>query len=267
MRKSVLFIVSIIFMGSFAGLQAKTHHYSDSKITVRSLNHQKIIVELDGRRINKYPRIEIEIPSVRSGYHRIRILKNQVLGGGQHHHGRKGHHVRQVVIADEGILMNRKTDLIALINKHNRLIIKTKIKYDKYGKNGRGKGKGGNSGYGNNIGWDDPYDYGNMNWNQDGRNGLIEMDKKGFSDLKYRLDQTHFESTKKSIIKSALSNHSILSRQLGILLKSLDFESSRKEIAKWAYPKVSNKQNIFKIYDAFAYESSIREMERFFASR
>jgi len=84
-----------------------------------------------------------------------------------------------------------------------------------------------------------------------------------FYSLKQAVINRHFDSTKRELLAGALKNNPITAAQLYELLNLLDFESSKVEIAKIGYANVVDKENFFKVYDAFTFDSSISELQRF----
>jgi len=74
--------------------------------------------------------------------------------------------------------------------------------------------------------------------------------------------QQRFESEKLSTAKAALNQTALQSEDLKRLLQTLDFEASRVELAKFAYPHVTDPENFNRVYQAFNFESSKRDIEQ-----
>ena len=74
--------------------------------------------------------------------------------------------------------------------------------------------------------------------------------------------QQRFESEKLSTAKAALDRVALQSEDLKRLLLTFDFEASRVELAKFAYPHVTDPQNFNRVYQAFNFESSKRDVEQ-----
>lgn len=96
-------------------------------------------------------------------------------------------------------------------------------------------------------------------------NGFMPMDMNTFSALKQSIANASFESTRLDIARSVIAKQYITSSQLRELLQLFTFESSKVEFAKFAYPQVIDRQNIFTIYDVFRFNSSISELSNFFS--
>lgn len=76
-----------------------------------------------------------------------------------------------------------------------------------------------------------------------------------------------FESTKLTIAREAVRNGSILAEDLKFILGQFEYESSRVEFAKFAYDYVCDKERFYYVYDAFKFDSSIRELEDYSSRR
>ena len=90
------------------------------------------------------------------------------------------------------------------------------------------------------------------------------MNPAQFEQLERIINRATFESTKESIAKQALYRNLLTSAQLREILEKFSFESTKLNFAKYAYGQVVDKQNIFLIYDAFTFDSSVRQLERQF---
>ncbi|MFH0866693.1 MAG: DUF4476 domain-containing protein [Bacteroidota bacterium] len=77
------------------------------------------------------------------------------------------------------------------------------------------------------------------------------------------INNATFESSKIKIASQAINLNFLTSSQVLLLLKCFTFESSKLEIAKLAYSKVIDKENFFKVNEAFTFDSSIDELCEF----
>jgi len=94
-------------------------------------------------------------------------------------------------------------------------------------------------------------------------NGMNEYD---FDNLCQTIDRLSFESSRMQVAKQAIASNHLTSRQVSILIKMMTFESSKLDLAKFAYRNTVDKQNYFIINDAFTFESSITELNEFIYS-
>ncbi|MBF9236018.1 DUF4476 domain-containing protein [Hymenobacter sp. BT683] len=93
-------------------------------------------------------------------------------------------------------------------------------------------------------------------------NGSRTMTSQDVDALVQAVQQRSFEASKLSIAKEALAQSSIQADDLKRLLRSLEFEASRVELAKFAYPRVADPQNFYRVYEAFQYDDSIRDVQQ-----
>lgn len=72
-----------------------------------------------------------------------------------------------------------------------------------------------------------------------------------------------FEDQKVLLAKQALAESDIRSDDLRRLLQGFDFDKGKLELAKYAYARVADRQNFYRIYDAFSFSSSVRDLQEF----
>jgi len=109
------------------------------------------------------------------------------------------------------------------------------------------------------------YDYNTQNYQYDysNYNTICAMNSENFFQLKQVIANRWFDSSKLESAKLALNQNYISSSQLYELMMLLDFESSKLDLAKYAYERVIDKQNVFRIYNAFDFDSSISSFNHY----
>ena len=126
-------------------------------------------------------------------------------------------------------------------------------------------------GYDDGNGYDDDDGYGDNRGNTPGGAGYYPgsatssyrtMPPPEVDGLVQAVRQQRFESEKLSTAKAALDQTALPTDALKRLLLTLDFEASRVELAKFAYPHVTDPQNFNRVYQTFNFESSKRDVER-----
>lgn len=80
--------------------------------------------------------------------------------------------------------------------------------------------------------------------------------------LQQSLSQRPFDDDRLSIARQALSQSSVRADELTALLRTLSFDKSRIELAKFGYAHVADQQNFYRVYDALQFSSSIREVQQ-----
>lgn len=93
-------------------------------------------------------------------------------------------------------------------------------------------------------------------------NGYQVMSPQDVDALAASLKQRSFESTRLEVAKDALSQTSLYALDLQRLLRSFDFDASRVELAKFAYARVADPQNFYRVYEAFQFDGSVQEVRK-----
>jgi hypothetical protein len=84
-----------------------------------------------------------------------------------------------------------------------------------------------------------------------------------FGLLRESIRSKSFESTRLQVARQALDSRRLTSYQVRELMELMWFESSKLELAKFAYSRVIDKERFFLVNDAFSFSSSIDELDRF----
>ena len=86
------------------------------------------------------------------------------------------------------------------------------------------------------------------------------MNANDFEMLKASVRGKSFESAKLEICKQALYNNKVTSSQVAQLLDLMTFESTKLELAKFAYGRTVDKGNYYIVNNSFTFGSSISEL-------
>ena len=84
-----------------------------------------------------------------------------------------------------------------------------------------------------------------------------------FQNLRNMLRNQSFESTRITVSKQALEGRGFTATQVRELLGCFSFESSKLEVAKFAYASTIDPHNFYLVNDAFYFSSSIHELNYF----
>ncbi len=95
----------------------------------------------------------------------------------------------------------------------------------------------------------------------------VPMSPEGFREAKTSVDEKTFEDSKLTMAKQIISMNCLLSRQVKELMLLLTFESSRLDLAKFAFNHTYDLGNYYLVNDAFTFESSIKELDDFIHER
>ncbi|GAB4136305.1 MAG: hypothetical protein Fur0041_10790 [Bacteroidia bacterium] len=105
-----------------------------------------------------------------------------------------------------------------------------------------------------------PFPGGFPGWGQ----GMNEAD---FRALKSSIESKPFDSSKLTIARQAVSSNYMTSRQISELMKLMTFESTKLDLAKYAYGYVIDRNNYYMVNDAFTFSSSIDELADYIGRR
>ena len=244
--------IGIMTQSAFAGHQ-------DSKVFVRFENNDPIVVWVDGYKTGAASSVQ-RISDLPCGNHHFKIYKIRRTSCGQTF-GRK-------LIFDRVVRIPKNQIIHAVINRNFGYRVERRIAL-----NGRPGGcshgcAGVCTHHGHGHGVSVPV-CGHSGCNSGGctfgQNAGFGMSVGQFAHLKGMINQQNFESSKLSIAKQAISRNYVTSRQVRKLLELLYFESTRVELAKFAFEHTVDKENYYIVHDAFTFGSSIHELEDYLA--
>ncbi len=89
------------------------------------------------------------------------------------------------------------------------------------------------------------------------------MSSKDFADFKKVVTERSFESTKLDMTKSVIDNNYFSVNQVREILSWFAFESNKLDIAKYTFRNTVDNKNYFKLYDIFAFESNVTELDSY----
>lgn len=166
------------------------------------------------------------------------------------------------VIFDGKIKILAGMDIYAVIDEYNSFLIYKKKNYGfkRVFPSGEGVNKCGEGNNNSNNKNNDTYGTGD-------ECKYKLMMKDDFKDLKGSINNRGFETSNVSLLKSAIDANYLSSEQLKELLSYFTFESNKLEIAKYAYKKICDTKNFFKVYDAFNFDSSIEELKNYISGK
>lgn len=93
------------------------------------------------------------------------------------------------------------------------------------------------------------------------------MSDASFSQLLAAVKDESFDAGKAKMIKSSLPGNRITADQLAALIKTIDFDSAKLDVAKAGYDSVIDKQNFFKIYALFDFSGNKNQLMDYVSKR
>lgn len=89
------------------------------------------------------------------------------------------------------------------------------------------------------------------------------MSRGDFEQAKASISSKSFEDSKLTIAKQIIQSNCLLSSQVKEIMLLFTFEDSRLDFAKFAYAYTLDLRNYYKLNDAFTFESSIDELDKY----
>jgi hypothetical protein len=89
------------------------------------------------------------------------------------------------------------------------------------------------------------------------------MNQSDFAFALSTIRHQNFESTRLTVAKQILSSHWVTSDQVRQIMKQMNFEDSRLEIARYAYNRVVDKNNFYMVNNGFVFSSSIDQLNTY----
>lgn len=92
------------------------------------------------------------------------------------------------------------------------------------------------------------------------------MNPQDFAGIKASIESKSFETTKLEIAKQVLGQRCMTAGQVTEMMNCFDFESTKLDFAKFAYGRTFDLGNFYMVNDAFTFESSITDLNRYISS-
>lgn len=240
-------IFTLMLMWSFIAVKA---NYQASFLTLSMYNNEAFTLTFDNSFFNT-PSNTYNINNVIPGNHFVKVVKMPV----NNPYGPCG---LPLVVYSGYVNIPAGSQVSAMISGINQISMNVQPLYPVY-----------NNGYDNNV-------YNNSDsWNNGYGSGYghcgnstqypVYMSDHDFSMLKSSIESKSFESSKLTVAKQGIKGNKLSSRQVAELMKLFTFESTKLEIAKYAYGLVADKQNYYLVNDSFTFSSSISELDQYIA--
>lgn len=239
-------IFTLMLSVGFLSVEA---NYMNSEFSIKLFDNSPFSVMFDNSWFGQ-PTTNFTISNVSGGAHQLKIVKMTYMPGCWI--------PMQQTVFSGCIQIPCKSKVFASINNCGKYVVNCVepiCVYENIGW-GYGSGWGGNgSGWGNN-GW-------NGNGNGYGNNYMPSMSAQQFDQLKYAIGSKSFDSSKLQVAKQAIGSNYLSAAQVKELMELMTFESTRLELAKYAYSHTVDKQNYYLVNNAFTFESSIWELNKY----
>lgn len=209
---------------------AMAQYSQRSVLEIRTTDHEPIVVSVDGRYYDRHGRT-ITIGNLPKGWRDLRVYEylEYKKGGG-----------RAKLLYTGRIRIDAGTVTHCVVDRQTgRMRIRTMDMEDAY------------------LDYDQPD-------NEIHNSNILTDDD--LTDLKARVDDRITDTEKLKLMKSVLAERTYYSVQVRRMMDWLTFEGSKLDFAKWSYDKALDKQDYWKLEDAFTFSNSKDEFNNYISS-
>jgi len=238
MKKFFTLLVSSLFSLSLLA-------FDGSRLSISTVsNNMKLKIEIDGQRV-RMPGNSIILSNLSEGNHNVRIYREKRKDNFNNSFAR-GYEI----IYATSVYLGRAYQADIIINGSGRVFMDTyRVDSDCYSSNNSGYGYNGSD---NNL---------NGSSLDNGYNNV--MSAREFNQVTEQIRKEWFEANKLISVKTIIDKNNFTTQQVKDLMFLFTFENNRLEVAKYAYSKIADKQNIYQLNDNLAFSNSKDELARF----
>lgn len=251
-----ILVATAFTISSFAQQQFRTN-----KLTIGSTGNTPIRVMVDGSRYSSNNGQGITLKNLAMGYHTVKVFvkkngRNYTNNQGGGNYGNNGSY-QSIYTAQVLLKANTHTDIT--INRFGKVMVDEQQmgtgyfdeEDDEWDDNGNWNGNNGN------------WNGNNGNWN----NGQQSMNDRVFEQFKQSLRNESFESTRVTLAKQTIATNFFTAAQVKDILNLYSFESSKLELAKYAYDYTVDKGSYFIVNDVFSFSSSKEDLNNYIRTK
>lgn len=217
-----------------------SNYPSNTSLTIHMLDGTPVVVEIDGSAINRFPNHQIQVRHLQPGRRYIRVWEPASAQG----------HGQQYLVYEGWLRIAPQEQVLAKIDRRGRLYVDRQHRPHTYPSPIYGPQGNHHSTY-------NGYTANGHNW---GYYQPAVMSTATLNAAARQMRRASFEDTKLAIAKGAIDGQRITARQLRNLLYLFSFESTKLTFATWAMPYVTNPNQMHLVYEAFSFDSSIRQL-------
>lgn len=92
------------------------------------------------------------------------------------------------------------------------------------------------------------------------------MSSSDFESAKSSIKSKSFEDSKMTMAKQVIKNNCLTTAQVKEIMEIFSFEETKLDLAKFAYDRTVDPNNYYKLNDAFTFESTIEELDKYIES-
>ncbi len=250
----------ILFFALIASFSANA-----SSLYLRFVRQANYTVNIDGYYYQVYGN-SFHVPTLRPGRHNLVIETFTSYS----HHGRRA---MPVLIFNGPLMVKEASDIFASVDGFGFHV--DRVITHRYNNNRHRQYHYRFNDHDNNyeeIEEDERYDNdgrnnNDENYNRNNYNYNHYMNNRDFDALKLGINNASFESTKKTVAMSGISNNKLSVEQIRSVLSCFSFESTKLEVARYAFNYTDDKNRYYELSDAFSFDSSKNEIAKMCGSR
>ena len=255
-------IFTLLLVWSFIAVKA---NHQNSALTLKMFDNSAFVLTFDNSHFNT-PSNTFNINNIIPGNHFVEVKR---LGSSPNHCG------LPVILFSGYVNVPNASTMNAMINNYNQLVVMSTAANYNYPQTPVADGSCGNNSLDNNY-YDHGYNphYGGNN-GYNGNNGQCEtsvpqytapyMSVQDFNMLKSSVASKSFDSSMLTVAKQGVKSNVLASWQVAELMNLFSFESTKLELAKYAYRYVADKGNYYLVNDQFTFSGSISELDQYIA--
>lgn len=254
-------IFTLLLVWSFIAVKA---NHQNSSLTLKMFDNSTFVLTFDNAHFNT-PSNNFNINNIIPGNHFVKVTR--VINS-------PNHCSYPMIMFSGYVNVPAGATMHTMINNYNQLVVLNTVPNYGYQPGPYAGGGCGNNSIDNNY-YDHGYDpyYGNGN-NGYGYNGPSQcgtnvpmpyMSTQEFNALKNSVASKSFDSSRLTVAKQGVKSNVLASWQVAELMSLFSFESSKLELAKFAYRYVADKGNYYLVNDQFTFSSSISELDQYIA--
>ena len=253
--KKIIFTMFLVW--SFIAVKA---NHQNSSFTLKMFDNSTFVLTFDNTHFNT-PSNNFNINNIIPGSHFVKVTR--IINS-------PGHCGYPMVLFSGYVNVPSASTMHTMINNYNQLVVMNTVPH--YQPQPYAGGNYGNNSYDNNYGYDPYYGgngYGSGSPGQCGTNvpqyPVAYMSIPEFNALKSSVASKSFDSSRLTVARQGVKSNVLASWQVAELMGLLSFESSKLELAKFAYRYVADKGNYYLVNDQFTFSSSISELDQYIA--
>ncbi len=243
MKKFIFtFVLAVAFLGARAS-------WLPSDLSLRLWDYSTMTVVFDGYNYSN-PDSYFTARNLAGGNHFIKVYRVTAPAF--------GHGGFSKLVYSGYVHLKPGTSVNAMITADRRLLV-----LSEYALNPAPAPFGGHHDNGNHYGYGNGHGNPHNNYGGNNYNAAMGMSAPDFNALCAVVANTSFDDTKLALCRQAVSANYVSSNQVRDLMMLLTFESSRLELAKFAYRNVVDKNRYYVVNSAFTFSSSVDELNRY----